>query len=252
MAKNGNANGVQSLHSDRRPGALTPGGPPVVESLFNVVTRRVRAARTLFGENVKLVLRQLDTEHWSLLQVPYCLVVPTVTRPAALRPMDADYDSIINPRSITFIAQLDGRGSEAEHLAANDIELAERQLIDALVNWRPFPWYKPTAYAGMKLAATRAPDVKVSFVFLFYEEIVLPEEEIGVDDLAVLDGITVHVNDPCCTCPPPEPECVPAPNIYVTGGGCPVADPCCAPEPCVSPLEATRGGQDDDVPAGTG
>jgi len=248
--RNGAANGTANGAPPRAPGATVPGGPPVVDSLYNRVTRRVRGARTLFGDNVKLVMRQLDQEHWSLLQLPYCLVVPTVTRPQHLRPQDADYDSIINPRSITFIAQLDGRGSEAEHLAANDVELAEKQLIGALVNWRPERHYRPTTYGGMRLIASRAPDVKVSFVFIFYEELVMPDEEIGADDVAVLGDITVHVSDPCCACPPPEPECVPTPSIYVTGGGCAVDDPCCWPEPCISPLEAARGGganESDDV-----
>ena len=45
------------------------------------------------------VLRQLSDEQYALLQSPYLLVVPTVTRVPALRPADQDYDSIINPRN---------------------------------------------------------------------------------------------------------------------------------------------------------
>jgi len=201
-------------------GMLNPEGKPILDSLYNRVTRRVRAAHTIFGDNVKLVMRQLDQEHWSLLQLPYCLVVPTVTRPR-LEVVDQDRDSIINPRSITFICQLDGQGSEAEHLAANDIEIAEKQLIGALCNWRPARHYKPTAYGGMRLLATRAPDVKVSFVFVFYEEIVLFDvEEIGELEPEILDSINVRVLGECCP-PGDEPDpCAPVPQINVTGGGC--------------------------------
>jgi len=248
--RNGTANGTANGAPPRAPGATRPGGRPVVTSLYNRVTRRLRAAGTLFGDNIKLVLRQLDQEHWSLLQLPYCLVVPTVTRPQHLRPQDADYDSIINPRSITFIVQLDGRGSEAEHLAADDIELAEKQLIGALVNWRPEQHYRPTTYGGMKLIASRAPDVKVSFVFVFYEELVMPDADIDDADVVEMGDIVVHVSDPCCACPPPEPPPPLAPGISVTGGGCGCPEDPCPPEPCISPVEAAfAGGADesDDV-----
>src|SRR5262245_8707278 len=105
-------------------GTIGPDGRPQIDSLFNAVTRRVRAAKTIFGDNVKLVMRQLETEQWALLQLPYCLVVPTVTRPE-IRALEQDPETITNPRSITFICQLEAYGSEAEHLAANDIEIAE-------------------------------------------------------------------------------------------------------------------------------
>lgn len=143
--------------------------------LFNAVVRRLRAADTIFGERIKLSLRQLSDEQYALLQAPYLLVVPTVTRVPNLRPMDQNYDSIINPRSIVFRAQLDGRGSEADWMAAVDIELVEKQLISALVNWRPQPNYRPTAYAGMRVEATLAPKVKVAFVFTFFEELFITE-----------------------------------------------------------------------------
>jgi hypothetical protein len=185
---------------------------PEFVSLYELVTRRIRAANTMFGNNVKLVLRQLDAEHWALLPLPYLLVVPTVTRPEVTRPQAEDFDTIVVPRSVTLIAQLDGRGSEAEHAAAADIELAERQLIFALVNWRPTECYKATIYAGMRLAGSRLPDVKTSFVFIFPEEIGLPDEEVGLGELE--PNFVVNVNAGCC--PPDEVVAGEVPPICVT------------------------------------
>jgi len=205
-------------------GIIDAGGRLFIASLYETVTRRIRAARTIFGDNVKLVMRQLDTEHWALLQLPYCLVVPTVTRPE-IRPADQDRETIINPRSVTMICQLDAHDSEAEWAAATDIEIAEKQLIGALVNWKPAPHYKPTAYAGMRVMAARAPDVKVSFIFTFYEELYLfNDDEIGIafDDpanAAQLDGIEVRVNDGCCPADVTDP-CAEVPPISVTSGVC--------------------------------
>src|ERR1700754_5031016 len=168
------------------------------DGLYNAVVRRLRMSDTIFGDNVKLVLRQLSEEQWALLTLPYLLVVPTVTRVTGLKPQDQDLDSIINPRSITFIAQLDGRGSEADWMAAIDIELVEKQLISALVNWRPQGNYKPTAYAGMRVEATRAPQVKCAFVFTFYEELSIVDntadeccEEVSEDCRELSSGMAV-------------------------------------------------------------
>ena len=147
----------------------------IFAGLFNAVVRRLRQSDTIFGDRIKLVLRQLSDEQYALLEAPYLLVVPTVTRVQNLKPVDQDYDSIINPRSIVFRAQLDGRGSEADWMAAVDIELVEKQLIAALVNWRPQGNYKPTAYAGMRVEATLAPKVRVAFVFTFFEELFVEE-----------------------------------------------------------------------------
>ena len=201
-----------------RPGNDLPPAPQIT-SLYELVVRRVRWANTIFGQNVKLVMRQLDEEQWALLKLPYVLVVPTVTRPQ-LRPVDQDMDAIINPRSVTFVAQLDARGTEAEWMAASDIEVAEKQLIGALVNWRPQRHYLPTLYAGMRVQASRAPDVKVSFVFVFNEQLMLFDQSVGVDEgeAVVLDRIDVRVHDQCCE---DLPELGPAPTICVTGGGCP-------------------------------
>src|SRR5215831_8413813 len=113
------------------------------QGLFNAVVHRLRAANTIFGENVKLVLRVMADEQWALLSLPYLLVVPTVTRIEGGRaPANVDFDSIVNPRAITLLAQFDGRGSEADWRAAMDIEIAERQLISTLVNWRPQPNFR--------------------------------------------------------------------------------------------------------------
>jgi|SRR5262245_6639666 len=224
MANDGTANGCGPGCAPGVLGAtggiIDADGKPYIDSLFNVVTRRIRAAGTIFGDNVKLVLRQLETEQWSLLQLPYCLVIPTVTRPD-VRAVDEDRETIINPRSLTMMCQLDGRDSEAEHLAANDIEIAEKQLVGALCNWRPARHYKPTAYAGMRIQNSHSPDVKVQFVFMFYEELYLfnDDEVIGIPMEAAVGGIYVGVNEPCCPGDEPDP-CAPVPPISVTGGKC--------------------------------
>jgi hypothetical protein len=177
---------------------------PQYVSLYELVTRRIRSVNTIFGNNVKLVLRQQDDEHWALLPLPYLLVVPTVTRPETERPHMEDTDILVVPRSVTLIAQLDGRGSEAEHLAAADIELAEKQLIWALCNWRANSCYYPTMYQGMRLAGSRLPDVKCSFVFLCPEQVGLPDELVGInEELVELDRIIVNTNGGYC--PPDEP-----------------------------------------------
>lgn len=175
---------------------------PEFVSLFELVTRRLRAVHTIFGDNVKLVLRQLEEEHWSLLQLPYLLVVPTVGRTETGRAQMEGYDVLTVSRSITLIAQFDGRGSEAEHLAAADIELAEQQLIYALCNWRPGPCYAATQYGGMRLAGTRVPHVKTSYIFIFPEQVGIPDDVVGVDyEGGGVDQVFINVNAGCC---PPE------------------------------------------------
>ena len=52
------------------------------DNLPSTVTRRIRVADTLFGQNVKLVMRELTADMWSALPADYLLVVPTVTRVA--------------------------------------------------------------------------------------------------------------------------------------------------------------------------
>jgi hypothetical protein len=158
------------------------------DGLYNATVRRIRRANTIFGQNVKLVLRVLSEEQIALLGWPYLLVVPTMTRVQLPRQAHTgdERDTIVNPRSMAMIAQLDGRGSEADWMAAVDIELAEKQLIAALVNWRPQPHYHPTLYAGMKVEASRATAVKCSFVFTAYEELGIVAD--GDDDFCCDDG----------------------------------------------------------------
>lgn len=221
------------------------------DGLYNAIVRRLRAAPTIFGQNVKLVLRQLSEEQWALLTLPYLLVVPTVTRVTgpSLKPQDNDYDSILNPRSVTFIAQLDGRGSEADWMAAIDIEIAEKQLISALVNWRPQPNYKPTAYAGMRVEATKAPAVKCAFVFTFFEELFV-EADIDAELCEQLTGGCLELDRIIVTlqscCPPP-----PLPPGMTTCDADPCdPDPCnpCAPGPqwTGTDLLSKRGDDQDD------
>lgn len=216
--------------------------PPYVNSVYNVITRRLRKANTIFADRVKLVLTQESTEHWSRLNRPYLLVVPQQVRQP--RQLEVDYMAFVNPRVVTFVAQFDDRNSEKSHLAANDIDTAERQLIFVLAKWQPAINYKPTEYGGMRIQATRSDAVKVSYQFVFNEQIALPDEppEIDAEELQelTLDNINIRVVDPCC--PPPLPPCEcepePFPQINITGGGCPSPkqpDPC-APPPCPSPL----------------
>ena len=170
----------------------------IPESLYVMVVKRLRAHATMFGDNVKLSLRQVSDEQWSRLPKPYLMVFPTVTRIRTVQ-VDQPAMQIINPRSITFIAQLDAHGSEHEWMAADQMELAEKQLISVLVNWEPLPWYKPTVYAGMRLEGTHLPTVKVAFVFTFYEQIVFDEliAPLECGDGEIIDRLHVRVQSGC-------------------------------------------------------
>ena len=143
---------------------------PEDDSLFAAVVRRIRAAKTLLGDNVKLSLRQVDEDQLSRLSKPYGLVVPTVDRPPN-RPVLNDYDRIQAPRSIAIICMFDGLNSDQEHKAAATVEKVRYQLLDTLVNWRPFPHFAAAGYGGMRIEAVAAPAVRVSFVFTFYEDL---------------------------------------------------------------------------------
>jgi len=242
MKANGNTD------NDPRP-PVPPVVPPNDDSIYNVITRRIRRAKTIFGDRVKLVLRQVDESHWSKLQRPYLLVVPRQVRQP--RELDVDYMSFVNPREVTFIAQFDARGSEQEYMAANDMDTAERQLIYVLAKWQPqtlYRGYKPTLYGGCRIQATRAPDVKVHYIFVF-NEVVIRRDDVVIDEELeelVLDHINVNAIDPNCLTCAEEAELPPGPEICVTGGGCPEppeVDPC-APPPCPPIL-----GSDDDASA---
>jgi hypothetical protein len=168
----------------------------VPESLYVQTVKRLRACNTIFGENIKLSMRQIPEEQWSRLPMPYLMVFPTVTRIRAVQ-VDQPADEIINPRSITFVAQFDAKGSEHEWQAADEIELAEKQLIQVLVNWKPTPAYKPTVYAGMRVEGTRQPHVKVAYVFTFFEQIVWQDDPLVCGDGDIVERITVRVAHPC-------------------------------------------------------
>ncbi len=190
------------------------------ESLYNVATKRIRASDTMFEDRVKLQLRPAGDEQWALLAMPYLLVCPTITRPQMVYP-DQDQEQFINPRSIGLIAQLDGGGSEADWEAANQIELAEKQQLACLFNWRPFRNFKPTVYMGMRFLAARAPAVKVAFTFVCLEQVVQQDETTGLDGCTYLDRVIVNPITGC-PCPPPEP---------------------CYPEPCPDPSQEDQDGQ---------
>lgn len=149
---------------------------PEGASVYAEIVRRIRASDTLFGDNVKLSMRQLDEDQLSRLALPWALVVPTLDRPPN-RAVDNDYDVIMAPRAVAIICQFDGRNSDHEHLAAADIERGRYQLLDTLVNWRPFPHYGATGYGGMRVEAVKSPAVRVSFVFTFHEQLNFTCEE---------------------------------------------------------------------------
>lgn len=149
---------------------------PEGTSLYGEVVRRLRAANTIFGQNIKLSMRQTDEEQLSRLPLPFALVVPTLDRPPN-RPVDNEYDVIVAPRAVAVICQFDGFNSDQEHLAAAAIEVARYQMLGLLVNWRPFKHYGATGYGGMRVEAVKAPAVRVSFVFTFYEDLNFTCEE---------------------------------------------------------------------------
>jgi len=180
----------------------------VTEGLYVAAVKRIRACDTMFGDRVKLSLRQVDEEQWSRLPMPYLMVFPTVTRIRVPQGHDQPVDDIINPRSMTMIAQFDARGSEDEWEAADQIELAEKQLIHVLVNWRPTLRFLPTLYGGMKVEGTRMPHVKVAFIFLFHERIVLGQDDAEVcGDGDIIERLTVRVRTGC------PPECDPCSTV---------------------------------------
>ena len=154
---------------------------PEGESLFGQIVKRLRAADTLLGQNIKLSMRQIDEEQLSRLPLPWALVVPTVDRPPN-RAVVNDYDVIVAPRSVAIIGQFDGGNSDQEHKAAASIEVVRYQLLDTLVNWRPFAHYEATGYGGMRVEAVKAPAVRVSFVFTFYEGLNFTCEDDGCDE----------------------------------------------------------------------
>lgn len=198
--------------------------PPRINSVNNQIVQRLRIAGTIFDDRVVLSLRQIEDENYLRLKRPYLVVVPRQIR--SPRRISGDDLSFSNPREIVLLAHFDDRQSKDSHLAANDIDTAERQLIYVLVNWMPREWFAPTLYGGSVIQSTRVPDVRVAYSFMFYEQYSVPEEA-PVFDLAdvpmalQLERIGVHVYDPnCCgeeicePCPPTMPQ------IGITGGGC--------------------------------
>lgn len=154
---------------------ITPG-----MSLYGQIVRRIRSKETIFKQNVKLSLRQEAEDQISRLPLPLALVVPTTERPLS-RAVVNDYTDLLVPRSVAIIAMLDARGSDQEYAAAGDIEMARYGLLDALVNWRPFNHYDATSFAGMRIEATKAPHVRVAFVFMFNEVLSFACDEVGCE-----------------------------------------------------------------------
>ena len=172
------------------------------ESLYNLVTRRVRLCKTMFGDNVKLSFRQDQSDHWAHLVKPYLLVVPTTSR-GLTSTAQAEMESFVLARTVTFIAQFDGRASEAEWQAVNDIEAGEKQLLGCFLGWKPVAHYLPTIYSGMRIMGTKLPDVMVAYGFVFSEEIPAPEETIGFDrpEIACFEEMAISaraVDLDCC------------------------------------------------------
>lgn len=211
---------------------------PRIDSLYNLITRRIRAANTIFGDRVKLDLRQRPDAHWSYLDKPYLLVIPMQTRTPKV---DEDWD-LLNPRIVMLVAQFDGKGSEGDYLAAIDIETAEKQLLYVLNKWYPLPHYQPTTYSGMKIQGTREPAVKVAYLFTFNEQWVSEPPIIDDSDAlpeVTLEKILVHVGEtPCC-----EPELPLGPTICVASGCRPINDQV---DECKEPDCPPLLGDDDD------
>jgi hypothetical protein len=196
------------------------------DGLYNAIVRRLRAAQTMFGQNVKLVIGGSAEGQWSHLSLPYLLVVPTVVRIGGVgTPVDVQ-ETITVPHTVVFIAQLDGQASEENWRAGLDILRAEKQLIGALVNWRPGPLFKATVFSGEIIGDKRTPALEVRFVFTFIESYsVTPDtwldaemcEQLNAGDAQLEATFSVVVNNGCC---PPERE--------VRHDSC---DPCVA-DPC--------------------
>lgn len=189
--------------------------PPL--GLLDFIVFRIRAADTIFGQNVKLSLSMPTDEQWSMLPTPYLLVSPTTTRIEGTgRAVNGE---IVLPRSVTLLAQISGHGTEADWAAASAAEIAELQLISILVGWEPRPVLKtkgggtvprrflPTTFNGSRLAATRGPNVVWVLVFQFPEQLFI-EPELDAETCAllaqpaVLDRICFEKAKPA---PPPDP-----------------------------------------------
>lgn len=214
--------------------------PPRINSIYNVLVTRLRMAQTIFGDRVKLSLRQLEDDSYTRLERPYLLVVPRQVR--SPRPIGDDV-TFIDPREVMLVAQFDDFASELSHLAANEIDTAERQLVYVLGNWKPSMAYRPTLYAGMRIQSTRQPDVKVVYTFMLQETVVLPDEppEFDLENIPVAlqwDSIIVRLHDQFCCEQPCEPECPTGPTISVTSGGCRTEPP---PDPCEEPCPPILG-----------
>lgn len=214
-------------------------------SIFNLAVIRLRVAGTIFGDRVKIDLRPGDADHWSRLPKPYLLLVPSQTQlPQKLDTSDGGM-TFVSPKRALLVAQFEDCDSEASWMAMDAIERAERQLITALCNWTPLggdpqrgPFYWPTTYGGMRIQATRAPDVKVVYTFTFNEWVVLgdapvlePVDAVWTDNRFGAD-IGLRVHGPCCPPCPPEEEDVDL-NICITEGCEPTPQPTCEPDPCL-------------------
>ena len=209
--------------------------PPASNSIYNVIVRRLRMAGTIFGDRIKLDLRPSDAEHWTKLDKPYLLLVPQQNR--SPQRVDIDYPSFVNPRVVSLVAQFEDCNTEASWIAANAIDMAERQLVYVLTNWQPpgasnFSHYRPTSYGGMRIQSTRAPDVKVVYQFVFNEEVVLDEPPIiDINEIPFgmeVDRIAIRINGPCC---PEENPPGNVPNICVDECPSPPEPPCDPPCP---------------------
>ena len=179
------------------------------ESLYTRVVQRIRRARTIFGDNIKLSFRQVDEDHWAHLPLPHLLVVPTTSRGNPTTPPER-LEEITITRIVTMIAQFDGRASEHEWMAVNDIEAAEKELLGCLLGWKPVDHFKPTLYGGMRVMGAKLPHVKVTFAFTFTETIEPEPQEADIDGEPIDPNpcfIVKPVDYTCCIpCEEPEPE----------------------------------------------
>lgn len=180
---------------------------PVGDSMYAMVVRRIRASVTIFDQRVKLSLRQNDEEQLSRLELPYALVVPVQDRPPGA-PVRNDISDLVVPRSVAILAQFDARGSDQEYLAAADIERARYELLDCLVNWRPFRHYDATTFGGLRIEGTKAPNVRAWFLFFFNEVLSFDcaQQEVGCDDAGFDVAFKIQPIDECYDpCAPGSP-----------------------------------------------
>lgn len=151
---------------------------PAQASVFADAVRRLRGYGSIFGDRVKLSLRERNDENQlSRLTPPYAQLIPTVDRPRNTRPPDQPVETLDIPRSFVVMANFDAKDSNDEFLAIDQAEEARMQLISCFVNWQPRQNYKPTQYQGSRVISLDGPNVVMAFVFTLQEQLTACDDE---------------------------------------------------------------------------